>query len=306
MGSTEIKSEMSRRSTRLFVEEQEFVDRSNITLSSSSRESSVDGNEKVHQCKTQSTIAGVETTQPSTQSSTASLSRSLDTFPPSSEEFGLHITDNLQAAKVTTKAKEDGRPVNFGVVVPSKIFRSSWPMVEDFQYLETLRLKTVISLVKKDFGPEFKGFLKNNQIQHKVIDMPGTKKVEITQELMQSIMEIVLDEANHPILIHCNHGKHRTGCAVAVIRHVAQWDVQAIVEEYRGYAEPKVRECDLQYIAGFDISCLRNLFTRQATPSNITDRDRKILKFFILAAIVLIIWIASLSWASHWKLCSQI
>ncbi|KAL5324313.1 hypothetical protein ACEPPN_008858 [Leptodophora sp. 'Broadleaf-Isolate-01'] len=275
MGLTEIKSEMSRRSTRIFVEEQEFVDRSSIPLSSSSSEGSVDGSEKVHQCKTKGTIAGVETTQPSM----GNLGQTLDVFPTTSEDIGLHIvTESLQPANVVTKAKEDGRPVNFGVVVPGKIYRSSWPMMEDFQYLESLRLKTVISLVKKDFDPEFKGFLKNNQIQHKVIDMPGTKKVEITQELMQSIMETVLDEANHPILIH------------------------SIVEEYRGYAEPKVRECDIEYIIGFDISSLQNLFTRQATPRNITDRDRKILKFFILAATVLIIWITSLSWANRWSL----
>ncbi len=137
------------------------------------------------------------------------------------------VTDSLQAAKVSSKAKGDGRPLNFGVVIPGKIYRSSWPMVEDFQYLESLRLKTVLwvgearvlglrmlilhsSLVQKGFSPEFKGFLKQNDIRHRVIDMQGTKKVEITPANMHSIMEIVLDESNHPILIHCNHGKVRS------------------------------------------------------------------------------------------------
>ncbi|KAK0107165.1 hypothetical protein ONS95_003871 [Cadophora gregata] len=301
MSLTEIKSEMSRRSTRTFVEEQEFVDRSSITMSASSRESSVDNIEKAaHQFKSKSPIAGGE----STQQTMVNVGRSLDIFPINSEDIDLHITESLQAAKVSTKAKEDGRPLNFGVVVTGKIYRSSWPMVEDFQYLQSLNLKTVISLVKKDLTSEFKGFLKNNQIQHKVIDMPGTKKVDITQELMQSIMEVVLDEANHPILIHCNHGKHRTGCAVGVIRHVARWDVEAILEEYRGYAEPKVRECDVNYITSYKVSSLENLFTRPATTSSITDRDRKFLRFFVLAATVLIIWIGSLSWASSWSLAA--
>ncbi|KAG4424498.1 hypothetical protein IFR04_002376 [Cadophora malorum] len=294
---TEIRSEMSRRSTRIFVEEQEFVDRTKITMSASSRESSVDDIEKAaHQTKSKSTNAGGD----STQQAMVNVGRSLDIFPITSEDINLHIvTESLQAAKVSTKAKEDGRPINFGVVVPGKIYRSSWPMIEDFQYLETLQLRTVISLVKKDLTPDFKGFLKNNQIQHKVIDMPGTKKVDITQELMQSIMEVVLDEANHPILIHCNHGKHRTGCAVGVIRHVARWDVEAILEEYRGYAEPKIRDCDVKYITSYEVSSLQNLFTRPRTSSSITDRDRKILKYFVLAAIVLTIWIGSLCWASH-------
>lgn len=95
--------------------------------------------------------------------------------------------------------------------------------------------------MKKDFPPEFEAFMKQNGIRHLVIDMQGTKKVDIPDEIMQSIMEVVLEKENHPILIHCNHGKHRTGCAVAVMRHVAGWNVDSIVEEYSGFAEPKVR-----------------------------------------------------------------
>ena len=74
----------------------------------------------------------------------------------------------------------------------------------------------------------------------------------------------------------------------------------AIIEEYRGYAEPKVRDCDVKYITSYEVSSLQNLFTRPTTSSSsITDRDRKILKYFVLAAIVLTIWIGSLCWASH-------
>jgi hypothetical protein len=40
-----------------------------------------------------------------------------------------------------------------------------------------------------------------------VIDMQGTKKVEIPEVMMRSIMKIILNEENYPILIHCNHGK---------------------------------------------------------------------------------------------------
>ena len=135
------------------------------------------------------------------------------------------VTATLQAAKSSCKIKEQGRPTNHGIVLPGKIYRSSWPTDEDFPYLESLHLKTVLyvllhasdsvyllagsSLVKNDLTPAFQSFVKKNSIDHKIIDMPGTKKVDITEEVMQSIIEIVLDEANHPILIHCNHGKVR-------------------------------------------------------------------------------------------------
>merc|ERR1711964_262430 len=62
---------------------------------------------------------------------------------------------------------------------------------------------------------------------------------------------------------------------------------------------PKIRDCDVKYITSYEVSSLQNLFTRPRTSSSITDRDRKILKYFVLAAIVLTIWIGSLCWASH-------
>lgn len=84
---TEIRSEMSRRSTRIFVEEQEFVDRTKITMSASSRESSVDDIEKAaHQTKSKSTNAGGDTTQ----QAMVNVGRSLDIFPITSEDINLH------------------------------------------------------------------------------------------------------------------------------------------------------------------------------------------------------------------------
>jgi tyrosine-protein phosphatase SIW14 len=50
----------------------------------------------------------------------------------------------LEAAKTSTKEKGDGKPINFGVVIPGTIYRSSFPEVNDFQYLGTLGLKTIL------------------------------------------------------------------------------------------------------------------------------------------------------------------
>ena len=44
-------------------------------------------------------------------------------------------------------------------------------------------------------------------IRHYVIEMQGTKKVDIPEHIMNQIMRISLDKENHPLLIHCNHGK---------------------------------------------------------------------------------------------------
>jgi tyrosine-protein phosphatase SIW14 len=64
------------------------------------------------------------------------------------------------------------------------------------------------SLVKRDpFPGHLASFIQHHGIRHCVIGMQGTKKVKIPDAMMHSIMKVVLDQENYPILIHCNHGK---------------------------------------------------------------------------------------------------
>ena len=49
--------------------------------------------------------------------------------------------------------------------------------------------------------------MKSNGIKHIVIDIEGTKQVNIPLAVMNSVMEVALDCRNYPLLMHCNHGK---------------------------------------------------------------------------------------------------
>ena len=64
------------------------------------------------------------------------------------------------------------------------------------------------------------------------------------------------------MLIHCNKGKHRTGCLIGCLRKVQQWSLTVIFDEYRRFAEPKPRFLDQQYIELFDTSSLGELYSR--------------------------------------------
>jgi protein tyrosine/serine phosphatase len=66
-----------------------------------------------------------------------------------------------------------------------------------------------------------------------------------------------VDVRNHPILIHCNKGKHRTGCLVGCLRKLQHWSLVSIFEEYRRFSHPKSRAMDQQFIELFDKSQVR-------------------------------------------------
>lgn len=143
--------------------------------------------------------------------------------------------------------KMPGRPRNFGTILPG-IYRSSYPGPEDYEFLKDLGLKTIVTLVDKEYPEGYQMFMQSNGINHLVIKMEGTKKVEIPQSVMNSILEVVLDRQNHPLLLHCNQGRHRTGCTVAVIRKIMGWSVESTISEYTAYAHPKARQVDVNYI----------------------------------------------------------
>lgn len=71
--------------------------------------------------------------------------------------------------------------------------------------------------MQKDFPAGYHAFMSKNGIKHHVFDMKGTKKEDIPIRTMKSILRLVLDRRNHPVLIHCNHGRvssHATATAI--------------------------------------------------------------------------------------------
>jgi protein-tyrosine phosphatase len=148
-----------------------------------------------------------------------------------------------------------------------KVFRSdnlSRLMPEDFQRLESMGLKTVIDLrttreVEKaptvwqgDNPPEIFHYAigksdgewvrEQSQLIRKGRFKPSdtldlyVKAYELLptvgQESYQNLLELLLDESNWPLLIHCTAGKDRTGIAVALIFEILGVDRKTIMEDY--------------------------------------------------------------------------
>ena len=122
--------------------------------------------------------------------------------------------------------------------------------------------------------------------------MKGTKKETIQPSTMRSILDLTLDQHNYPLLIHCNHGKHRTGCVVAAMRKTAGWDNCATVDEYRSFAEPKVRDQDIEYITALQPAMLHRL--ELAPMSRFTHSQvRAFFRAVLFTTFVLVLWLVS-------------
>ncbi|XP_051128384.1 tyrosine-protein phosphatase DSP1-like [Andrographis paniculata] len=146
-------------------------------------------------------------------------------------------------------------PLNFDVVADG-IYRSGFPDASNFQLLKTLGLRSIIYLCPEPYPEANVQFLNENGIRLFQFGVEGSKEpfVNIPEETIRHALEILLDKKNHPLLIHCKRGKHRTGCLVGCFRKYHNWSLASILDEYQRYAGDKARVSDMRFLELFDVS----------------------------------------------------
>ncbi|KAJ2493695.1 tyrosine-protein phosphatase siw14 [Coemansia sp. RSA 2050] len=145
-------------------------------------------------------------------------------------------------------------PENFAMVCPY-IYRSGMPKKRNYPFLKKLKLKSILTLILEEYPHQNQTFLSNNGIRLFQFGVAGNKEpfADIPEDVMCEALVTLMDRRNHPILIHCNKGKHRTGCLVGCLRKLQEWSNTSIFDEYRRYSAPKSRPMDQQFIELFDV-----------------------------------------------------
>ncbi|XP_041008538.1 tyrosine-protein phosphatase DSP1-like isoform X2 [Juglans microcarpa x Juglans regia] len=151
-------------------------------------------------------------------------------------------------------------PVNFAMV-DNGIFRSGFPDSANFSFLQTLGLRSIIYLCPEPYPEANMEFLKSNGIKLFQFGIEGYKEpfVNIPDDMIREALKVVLDVRNHPVLIHCKRGKHRTGCLVGCLRKFQSWCLTSVFDEYQRFAAAKARVSDQRFMELFDVSSLKHL-----------------------------------------------
>ncbi|KAI9245634.1 protein-tyrosine phosphatase [Sporodiniella umbellata] len=112
-------------------------------------------------------------------------------------------------------------------------------------------------------------FLQEQNIKFLQFGIAGNKEpfVQIPEDKISAALAALLDKRNHPILIHCNKGKHRTGCLIGCLRKIQNWSHTSIFDEYRRFSHPKSRSMDQQFIELYDPNQVWPLVDRKHLPN---------------------------------------
>ncbi|KAE9986523.1 hypothetical protein EG328_005409 [Venturia inaequalis] len=166
-------------------------------------------------------------------------------------------------------------PANYSAVIPGALYRSAFPQAENFSFLRSLKLKTILTLVEEPFPPEFVEFMKTNGIKQIVVPIPANKEtIKIEDATMLKALGVALDPNHYPLLIHCNKGKHRTGCTIACLSKLRGDGLQSVLYYYHTHAREKARSLDEDYIRSFDAQRLRKLVTFRQPNEPVVDSPR--------------------------------
>ncbi|TQE00128.1 hypothetical protein C1H46_014238 [Malus baccata] len=156
-------------------------------------------------------------------------------------------------------------PLNFSLV-DNGIFRSGFPESANFSFLQTLGLRSIIYFVLAT-GPRVSVTYTETMFHGSCLVFMGCRPmicsaepfVNIPDDTIREALKVVLDVRNHPVLIHCKRGKHRTGCLVGCLRKLQRWCLTSVFDEYQRFAAAKARVADQRFMEMFDVSSLKHL-----------------------------------------------
>ncbi|KAK4721813.1 hypothetical protein R3W88_012046 [Solanum pinnatisectum] len=150
-------------------------------------------------------------------------------------------------------------PNNFSAVEDNCIYRSGLPQPSNLPFLQSLNLRSIIYLCPEPYPEENLEFLRINNIKLFQFGIDGTKEPSaMSSSAITEALKVITDVRNHPVLIHCKRGKHRTGCLVGCLRKLQNWCMSAVVEEYKHFAGTKWRETDVKFLEKYDVSRIRH------------------------------------------------
>ncbi|MCL7039101.1 hypothetical protein MKW94_009476 [Papaver nudicaule] len=161
-------------------------------------------------------------------------------------------------------------PFNF-TTVETGIYRCGFlpgfPEPCYFPFIQTLNLRSIVCLCLEPFPQETMKFLQANNIrffqfgiQGGTVDPLAPQEDEIAKsirkrrkrDMIDEALKVVLDERNHPILIHCRHGNHRSGIVVGCYRKLKHnWCLPCVLEEYQRLSGETARRSDMKFIENY-------------------------------------------------------
>lgn len=149
-------------------------------------------------------------------------------------------------------------PLRFSMIQPN-LYRGAYPREINFKFIETLHLKTIISLTPNPISPEtdpqLYNFAKENHILliHLECAQSGKGKkrgVPLDYEITIQALHYIIHSQYQPIYVHCYNGGQVTSLLVACLRKLQFWSAISIFNEFINFTT-NITVNDRSFVDGF-------------------------------------------------------
>jgi protein tyrosine/serine phosphatase len=147
---------------------------------------------------------------------------------------------------------------NLYEMTPS-LYRSALPSSDSLPLLKKLQVRTVVSFIKGDDAV----WLGDTPIKSVSIPLHANRVDDA--DVLRVLRTLQDAEAVGPVLLHCKHGRNRTGIMAAMYRIVLQgWSQEDALNEMQqgGFGDLEDMQGAIRYVKNVDIAKLRVAFAR--------------------------------------------
>jgi len=150
---------------------------------------------------------------------------------------------------VVGKAPKPGKPLPNFTQVSQGLYRSGQPTPEGVAKLRALGVKTILKLNADE--PAESDWAASDGLDFETVLMSNRESP--TYDQIDAALAIIDDKSKQPVLVHCHHGRDRTGAVVAAYRVTVQgMSVDQAVSEALsfGYGAPGFQDLKT-YLTGY-------------------------------------------------------
>jgi protein tyrosine phosphatase (PTP) superfamily phosphohydrolase (DUF442 family) len=128
------------------------------------------------------------------------------------------------------------RPANLGTVVENAIYRGAQPTIDDWDALRELGIRTILKLNSSRMTEET---TQARDAGMSLIHIPfeaDTIGTGATCDDVARALDVLADESNWPVYVHCSRGRDRVGYVVGLYRQLRQgWTWPRIDDELAAF-----------------------------------------------------------------------
>ncbi|MBV7515844.1 dual specificity protein phosphatase family protein [Pseudomonas sp. PDM25] len=182
----------------------------------------------------------------------------LSSLISTSASANLIGTSSDVASSASAWATPVDKAFNLYEMTPT-LYRSALPNGEGLSMLLRLKIRTVVSFIKEDDAV----WLGDTLVKHVNIPLHADRVDDA--DVLRVLRVVQEAQAEGPVLMHCKHGRNRTGLMAAMYRVVVQdWSKEDALKEmqYGGYGSFEELTDATRYVEKADVTQLRLAMAR--------------------------------------------